>query len=391
MAKEAARHTADDINETILTLCQQLIRIDSSNPPGNELEAAKFCKAILDDIGFETQLLHHSDNRASLVAILKGLPAADTYLLVGHLDTVPSGDPANWDYAPFNAEIHEGKIFGRGASDMKGGLTALLHAAGCLRGKKVKNTIILALTADEESGCEGARAIVKLPQVRKAKLTIIPEPTSNDIAIAEKGALWLRITTKGKSAHGSMPDLGINAITEMVKFIDRLDLSAYEAEQHATLGKFTSSIDTINGGIKTNIIPDHCEITIDVRTLPGQDHEEILARIQQLIDKQATQSPNFVCSVETIINKPGIETDPAQADAAGIIKVIKACKPDSQLIGVNYYTDGAVIIPELDIPFLIIGPGDAGQAHSPNEKLDIDKLLQACEIYEKTLNFLAFA
>ena len=376
--------------EDTISLCQRLIQINTSNPPGNELEAAKFCKSILDSIGFDTQLLQHSDKRASLVAMLEGQSTAETYLFVGHLDTVPAGDNSNWNHDPFGGECTQEKIFGRGASDMKGGLTALLQAAASLKSKKVKNTIILTLTADEESGCAGANAIIQIPQVRKSRFALIPEPTSNNIGVAEKGALWARITTKGKSAHGSMPDMGINAIDSMVQFINTMDFCQYEKAEHQYLGKFTSSLNTIFGGIKTNIIPDYCEITMDIRTLPSQEHQEILGLIQKNIETRKSISENFECSMETVINKPGIEVDPRQGKAADIIKIIKGAKKDSQFIGLNYYTDGAVIIPELDIPFLIFGPGDAAQAHTQNEELDLEKLFLSCEIYQEILNFLAF-
>ena len=377
-------------NNSVITLCRDLIRFNTSNPPGNELAAAIFIEARLRQAGFETSLIKHDEKRATLIAMLEGRPQADTFLFVGHLDTVPCGDLSKWDYDPFEAYCDGERVIGRGASDMKGGLTALITAAEALKGKRVNNTIILAFTADEESGCLGAISLLDIPRIKSTKILLIPEPTSNQIGVAEKGALWVRISARGKSAHGSMPDQGINAINEMIALMNALDLSDFEQEENKHLGTFTHSLNTIMGGIKTNIIPDSCEGTMDIRTLPTQKHSDILAAIDGAVKQVTDQHPEYALSCETVISKPGLETNCGQAQVSRIVDLILSSKKDARKIGLNYYTDAAVLVPALNVPFLLFGPGDADQAHATNEKLDLSNLYQSCEIYSDILKKFAF-
>jgi succinyl-diaminopimelate desuccinylase len=273
---------------------------------------------------------------------------------------------------------------------MKGGLAALIAAAETLQGKQVKNTIILAFTADEESGCLGSTALLDLPRIQNAKLLIVPEPTSNHIGVAEKGALWVKIRARGKSAHGSMPDQGINAINEILALMNALDLSDFQKEKNPYLGSFTASLNTITGGIKTNIIPDACEVSMDIRALPAQKQSDVLAVIERAIQQVTRDHPEFAFTCEPIVSKPGLETDCEQAAVAEVVDLIQSSKQDARKIGLNYYTDAAVLVPGLDVPFLLFGPGDADQAHVANEKLNVNNLLQSCEIYSDILRKLAF-
>ncbi|MDK2980641.1 MAG: succinyl-diaminopimelate desuccinylase [Chloroflexota bacterium] len=375
--------------KSLMVLCRDLIRIDSTNPPGNERKAAQFVADRLQRIGFETEMIAHTPERASLMAVLQGRPDADNFTFVGHLDTVPCGDLSLWEHDPFEGYCDGQRIIGRGASDMKGGLAALLGAAESLKDKAVKNTIILAFTADEESGCLGSTALLEFPLVRKSSLLLVPEPTSNHIGVAEKGALWVRLHARGKSAHGSMPDQGVNAIEEILALMRALDLSAFQQEQNDYLGRFTASLNTISGGIKTNIIPDRCEVTLDIRTLPSQDHGLVLAIIQQAIAQVSGQHPEYAFECETLVSKPGLECDQSQPQAAKVIGLIESGKPDARRIGLNYYTDAAVLVPALDVPFLLFGPGNADQAHVANEKLELENLYQSCAIYQTILQRMA--
>jgi len=377
-----------DLKETPTWFCSELIKMDTSNPPGGEKRAAEFCHQLLESWGYETQLIDHGEDRASLVAVMEGLRGADVILIVGHLDTVPAGDLTAWKTDPFSGKIDQKYIYGRGASDMKGGLSVMLHTARLLRGKKIKNTIIFAFTADEEGGCRGANALLDLDLIQNAKLILIPEPTSNQIGIAEKGALWLRLVSYGKSAHGSMPELGINAIEKMIKMINNLEISSFREEHHPYLGSFTHSLNTIKGGIKTNVVPDCCDATLDIRTLPSQDHFQIMAAYSNSLNCMADKDPHIAYKLETIINKPGIEIDPTNPLVAQVLDLIQCKDRESRLIGLNYFTDGAVLVPRLKIPFLIYGPGDANQAHKNNERILISKLLHSCEIYEHLIRAL---
>jgi len=372
-----------EMKETPTWFCSELIKMDTSNPPGGEKRAAEFCQQLLEGWGYETQLIDHGEDRASLVAFKEGVQGSDAILIVGHLDTVPAGDQSAWKTDPFSGMIDQEYIYGRGASDMKGGLSVMLHTARLLRGIKIKNTIIFAFTADEESECRGVNALLDLDLIKRAKLIMIPEPTSNQIGVAEKGALWLRLISYGKSAHGSMPELGINAIENMIKMICNLDFTSLNKNTHPYLGSFTHSLNTIRAGIKTNVIPDCCEATLDMRTLPSQDHLQITAACSRSLNRLIEKDPRIAYKMETIIDKPGIEVDTTNPLVTHVIDMIKREAKESRLIGLNYFTDGAVLVPRLQIPFLICGPGDVNQAHKDNERISISQLHLSCGIYQQ--------
>ena len=267
------------VKETdVVKFCQELVRIKSVNPPGDELQAAEYVAAVLKKIGLEVELIKHSATRASVLARLKSSRKRPGLLYNGHLDTVPIGSE-KWTHKPFDADLSEGKIWGRGTSDMKGGLAVLMAAAKGLAEARIllQGDLIIAATAGEEEDSLGATAVAPQPDLGPVQAIVIPEPSYNDLYVAEKGAFWLEITTQGKTAHGSMPELGRNAIIMMMMLVSELGKMTFRYEEHHLLGGFTHSINTIAGGMKTNVVPDQCVATVDMRTVPGQDHRDLEA------------------------------------------------------------------------------------------------------------------
>jgi Acetylornithine deacetylase/Succinyl-diaminopimelate desuccinylase and related deacylases len=180
-----------------------------------------------------------------------------------------------------------------------------------------------------------------------------------------------------------MPELGINAIENMIKMICNLDFTSLNKNTHPYLGSFTHSLNTIRAGIKTNVIPDCCEATLDMRTLPSQDHLQITAACSRSLNRLIEKDPRIAYKMETIIDKPGIEVDTTNPLVTHVIDMIKREAKESRLIGLNYFTDGAVLVPRLQIPFLICGPGDVNQAHKDNERISISQLHLSCGIYQQ--------
>jgi len=197
---------------------------------------------------------------------------------------------------------------------------------------------------------------------------VIAEPSYNDIYIAEKGAFWLEITTHGKTAHGSMPHLGRNAIMMMVALLSELDQLSVPYTEHPLLGGFTRSINTIAGGVKTNVVPDQCVVTIDQRTVPGQDHCAILRQVEHLIADLGRRLPDFRASVKVINDRIPVETSPDEPVVQRFCDVVAEVAGERPVPkGVNYYTDAVALVPALKAPMIICGPGDAKLAHQPNE------------------------
>jgi len=367
----------------VVDLCRDLVRFKSVNPPGDELEIAKYVADVLREAGLTVEMVPHTPTRASVLARLKGSGEAPALLYTGHLDVVPVG-AEEWLHDPFWGEVVEGRLWGRGSSDMKGGNAAMIAAARALAGADIplKGDLILAFTAGEEGEQLGATELATRLKSAPIQAVIVAEPSYNDVCVAEKGALWLKVTTYGKTAHGSMPHLGQNAIMMMVTFVSELDSLVVPYEEHPLLGGFTRSVGTIEGGVKTNMVPDRCVVTIDQRTVPGQDHQAIVRQVEELIADLARRRPGFSASVEVIKDLAPVATSPQEPVVQQFCDVVAQIVGERPVPkGVNYYTDAAVFAPTLEAPMIICGPGEAKLAHQPNEYAEVKKLVEAAKLF----------
>ena len=377
----------DSIQQTeVVSLCQELIRIVSINPPGDEIRIAEHVARILDKAGLKVEIIRHNQERASILAVLKSSRELPPLLYSAHLDTVPLG-VEKWSHEPFDAVISDGRIWGRGAADMKGGMAALIVAAtGLARsGLPLRGDLILALTAGEEVDSLGATSIASRSELGPLQAVIIPEPSDNDVYVAEKGALWLELSTHGKTAHGAMPELGENAVLMMVDLITELQKLQIPFKEHPMLGGFSMSVNTIQGGMKTNVVPDGCVVTVDMRTVPGQRHDAIVEWVKGMIAALSRRNPSFRASVKVTNDRRPIETsseEPAVRLFVDIVEELLGDRPTPK--GVRYYTDATALVPAFKAPMIICGPGDPKLAHQPNENIVIEKLVQAVKIYTLT-------
>ena len=371
------------IRETeVVELCRELIRFKSVNPPGDERPIAEHVAGVLRTGGLAVEVLPHGPTRASVLARLKGTGELPGLFYSAHLDTVPVGAEA-WLHDPFAGEVADGKVWGRGASDMKSGLAAMIVAARTLAAAHVqlRGDLILAFTAGEETDSLGATALAKRPDLGPVQALVVSEPSSNDIFVAEKGALWVELVTQGKTAHGSMPDLGHNAVMMMVALLAELDRLPIPYDPHPMLGGFSRSINTVAGGVKTNVVPDHCVATVDMRTVPGQDHQAIVRQIEALGADLAKRLPDFRATVRVVNDRIPITTapdDPVVQRFADVVAEATGQRPEPK--GVRYYTDAAALMPTLQAPMIICGPGEAGLAHQPNEYVEVSKLTDSARL-----------
>jgi succinyl-diaminopimelate desuccinylase len=274
-------------------------------------------------------------------------------------------------------------VWGRGAADMKGGLAAMMAAALALveTGTSLAGDLILAFTAGEEVDCVGAHVVAGRTDLGPVGAIVLSEPSSNELFVAEKGALQVELTTYGQTAHGSMPELGRNAVMMMVALLSELDRLPVPCAEHPLLGGFTRSINTINGGVKTNVVPDRCTATVDMRTVPGQDHAALLRQIEALIADLSARQPGFQASMKVLNDNLPLTTPPdhpAVARMADVIEAVKGRRPVPR--GVRYYSDAVAYVPAFAAPMLICGPGQASLAHQPNEYVEVDKLVESARI-----------
>jgi succinyl-diaminopimelate desuccinylase len=384
MAQGGYEDLLNRIQETeVVSLCRDLVRFKSVNPPGDEREIAEYVAGVLREAGLTVEMVPHTPTRASVLARLKGSGEMPALFYTGHLDVVPVG-AEKWLHDPFEGEVVEGKLWGRGASDMKGGNAAMIVATKVLAAANLplKGDLILAFTAGEEGEQLGAAEIAARPDLAPVQAVVVAEPSSNDVYVAEKGAFWLQITTHGKTAHGSMPHLGQNAIMMMVALLSELDSLAVPCEEHPLLGGFTRSINTIAGGVKTNVVPDQCTVTIDQRTVPGQDHRAILRQVEELIADLGRRLPDFRASVEVINDRIPVASSPEEPVVQRFYDIVAEVAGERPVPkGVNYYTDAVAFAPALNAPMIICGPGEAKLAHQPNEYVEVHKMVEAAKIF----------
>lgn len=362
--------------EEIIPLLQKVIQLESTNPPGNELDLALWLKDYFEKAGLETVLKEYEPKRTNLVVRLRGTGERPSLIFSAHMDTVPAGKEP-WIFPPFSGTLHEGKIYGRGAADMKGGLATMAAALAILArsGFKPKGDLIGAFTYDETHGLRGAKHLIAEGTLQGAGALLVSEPSTLDAFIAEKGALWLKARARGKTSHTSMPHLGVNAIFEMVHFLSRLE-SLFEGStaSHPLLGGPTLTVGTIHGGVTINVLPDACETEIDIRLVPGQDHEEVIQKVRTLAGERI--------DVDLIDWKPPVVSDPAADFVQLSLKAVEEVtgQPRSPK-GVAYYTDAAILANQLNIPMVNIGPADTGMTHQPNEHVEVSRLVQGVKIY----------
>lgn len=379
--REQALASLDE--RALVQLTQDLVRLRTINPPGDEAPAAEFVAQRLRRAGMFAEVVPHEEaGRASVVGGLRGSGARPTLLFSGHLDTVPAG--ANWERDILSAEVADGKLWGLGSTDMKAGVAALLMAMEAVQstGVSLQGDLLFAGTAGEEVDSMGAKRLVEQQKLGAVGFMVIGEPTANRVFTAEKGVLWLEVKTRGQTAHGSMPHLGVNAIMHMTRLLQALEAAHIPYQVHPLLGKFTMNVATIAGGVKTNVVPDACHVTIDMRTVMGQDHQQILATVRQLIDRLCAADPTFQAEVRAITERVPLDIPFDDPQVRAFVQVRDHLTGQaSQPSAATYATDGSVFVPAYQAPMVICGPGLPEKAHQPNEYVEIDKLIEAARIY----------
>ncbi|WP_313428573.1 M20 family metallopeptidase [Siminovitchia terrae] len=359
---------------------QQMIQIDSSNPPGNEDRVSEMLAERCKTAGIPYKITQIDSGRSNFEIRLKG-EGDEKLVFCGHMDTVLPGEQP-WMYSPFSGEIVGEKLYGRGASDMKSGLAAMYLAIESLfkEGRKLSKEIVFLATAGEEVDSCGARTYLEGQTMENVEALVIGEPTNEKVVIGHKGALWIEIVTLGKTAHGSMPDKGINAVEGMSKVIHMLDsLNKKWKVSTEPLGESSLAVTKINGGVQTNVIPDRCSMSVDIRSVPPQSHQQLLTEIKNNLNElfSADRSPDF--SVHLQLDRPAILTN----ESDKVIRLAMDLNKQNSLHGVSYYTDAAVLNPDSRIPTLIYGPGDESLAHQPNEYVDIRAYLRSFDFYKE--------
>ena len=378
----ASAEPFDDIDrDRLVGRLSDLVRARSENPPGEEAAAAALVAAYCREEGLDVETHESEPGRPNVIA-RTGTGEGPTLTYCSHTDVVPAGNPALWERDPFSAEIEDGVMHGRGSADAKGACVAALEAAAVLgeRGVELRGTLELAFVADEETmGFKGAGWLVDQGIVRP-DLAIVGEPTSLRLVRAQRGANWLRITTRGLAGHGSAPEQGRNAIKFMSEIVLRLE-ETMPSISHEVLGGPSINVGTIVGGEKVNVIPAGCVIEVDRRSIPGETTEGILAQMEEAIGLAKERFPDLAASVEVMFAGRPFETDessPIVATVSGAIERVTGRR--AELIGFRGASD-ARFMADAGAPTVVLGPGDIATAHTAREHIGLDELRDCAAIY----------
>ena len=367
-----------------MALTASLVAIDSRNPslvpdgPG-ELACAMHLAGVLKAWGFAVSLQEIAPGRANVIARI-GPTGRTPLILNGHLDVVGVD---GMSHAPFVPEVRDGNLFGRGSTDMKGGVASMCVAAAraAARGSLTSEIIVTAV-CDEEYESIGTRAL--LAQGLHATGAIITEPTRMAIAPAHKGFAWIEVVLHGRAAHGSRYDVGIDANRHaglLLAALDRYELDVLTSRVHPLLGRASLHASSIAGGTGWSTYAERCALRIERRTLPGESGEQALADIRALCDALTTSRPGFQADVSLVCAQPPLDLAGEAPLIASMRAACTAAGVAPTIAGLSCWTDAALFA-EAGIPALCFGPGDISRAHSATEWVEIADLERATAILE---------
>ena len=376
MASEVARLTSD------------LVAIESVNPDlvasgSGEANIARFVADWLREAGFEVEVVEPVKARPSVVGVLRGSGGGRSLMLNAHMDTVGAGGMKD----PFKPAIADGRIYGRGALDMKGSLAASMVAAKKMRDLGLAGDVIVTAVADEEVSSFGTSAVLER---FRADAAIVTEPTQLRLCVAHKGFVWLEVETQGFAAHGSRPDDGVDAIGRMGRILTglvNLDRRLRLGVGHRLLGRGSVHGSLIEGGQEWSTYPARCAVKVERRTIPGEDGVSALKEMEALIEIAREDTPNLEASARVVLERGSSEL---AADHPVAVAVAQAARDvlggDTEAVGVAYWMDMA-LTNAAGIPTVAFGPSGEGE-HADVEWVDIASLEACVEVYVRAAKSL---
>ncbi|MDQ3912118.1 MAG: M20 family metallopeptidase [Actinomycetota bacterium] len=382
--------------EELARFARDLVRIPSvyrpEDPDGNEERIARFLAGYLENEGFEVSVEEVAPGRPNVWAIWEGDSPGKTLLFEAHTDVVTEGRAEDWSHPPFDAELVRGRLHGRGACDTKGNLAAAVMAVRAIKDSRVPfpGKLILCHPVDEEGMMLGIKAFIEGGHANGVDGAIICEPEENQLCVKQKGALRIEVTVRGQMAHGAMPLSGVNPLTRAARFVVAVEeLEREEIERHgedAFLG-YPSLTPTILmgpdcGEPQINVIPASAYAALDIRTVPGQSHDELVSRLEDCLAKLESEDPDFDASLEVIEERPWTETptdDPLVLAVAAAYRKLTGEEP--RYNGVPGATDGTFLKMLANIPIVTTGAGNREVPHHKDEWVSVDELFATCKLY----------
>ncbi len=364
----------------IVELLRQLVAIDSINPdlvPGGagEEKIARFVADWFERAGLEVVWDEPAPGRPNVIGIARGAGGGRSLLLNAHMDTV-GVEGMERPHAPY---IQENRLYGRGAYDMKGGLAAIMAAGAAAKKRGLRGDVIVTAVADEEYASTGTSSIVKKWH---ADAAIVTEPTELHICTAHKGFVWLDVETEGVAAHGSRPDLGVDAIVKMGKVLlglEELDRSLRTAPSHRLLGSGSVHASLIQGGQELSSYPRHCSLGVERRTVPGETLQKVESEIPRICEQIAATDPTFNAAVKTSMVRDPFEVSLDEPIVRAVLREATAILGHQpREIGQTGWMDSA-LLSAAGIPAVVFGPGGEG-AHAVVEWSNLEHVERCAEI-----------
>jgi acetylornithine deacetylase len=389
----SVNHSVDDavramnksaIDESVmLSQLKTLVSIESINPSlvhggSGESEIAEYIGGSLEKLGFETRYQTLDDGRLNVIGVLQGSGEGRSLMLNGHTDTVGI---VGMEIEPLKPVYEDGKVYGRGAFDMKGGLAAMLAVGEAIVRSKLpmRGDLILAFVADEEYGSRGTEELIKQ---FTADAAIVTEPTGLQVVVAHRGFAWAKINVRGKAVHGSLHEEGVDAIVNAGKVLvalGELDQSFKSRHHHPLLGRASVHASLIEGGSELSTYPANCELQLERRTIPGESREHVAEELEGLVKSIRQQDSDFAATSEVFFDRPCLET---RSDAPIVQEIIssseKITRKTPELIGALWWTDAA-LLSEAGIPSILFGSSGKG-GHAPVEYVDFASLTSTAKI-----------
>lgn len=368
----------------LIAFTQALVRIPSVNRLSHGLgegPVAALVAARMRRFGWTPLVEEAAPERPNVIAMVEGGRPGPTLMFEGHTDVVTEGDPAAWSYDPFGGQIVDGRLYGRGAADMKGGLAAMLFAAAALEAEgPFPGRLLLAALADEEGMMLGAKHFVAQGHAAGVAAAIVCEPEGGEVCVAQKGAMRLWVEARGRMAHGAMPERGVNPIPPLAAFTlscrkIEAELQA-EAGEHRLLGRpyVTPTVLVAGDPEQLNVIPDRAGLGVDVRSTPAVDHGALVERLRAACGQGV--------SLSVLEDRPATETP---ADHPVVLALLEGHRrvhgATPPLGGVPGATDGTILWRDAGLPIVTYGPGDKWIAHQVDEHVEVGELVAAAEVY----------
>ena len=370
----------------IVAVTTALVEAPSVNPGGTEGDAVAVLAAAAERVGATVEVREVAPGRPNLVATLPGGDGPGLMFL-GHSDVVPPGP--GWTGDPFAARVADGQIVGRGSTDMKGGLAAIVAAMDALRGENLSGPVQLVCTVDEEEHGVGVRDLVGTPAsypLHPGGYTgcVVAEPTAMETVIACRGASYIEIEIRGRAAHSGRPADGRNAIDAAAKVIDiiRADHDAMQSDLDPLLGAGTWNVGTITGGQGISAVAPNCAIGIDRRLMPDEDAEAIAESLRTEVRRRGIDTDGIEVDVAVTMSMPGFRTAPDHAFVRAAVDAVSSVGTLTSIGGWTAACDGGFVSRDLGVDCIVLGPGDInGQAHQPDESVAVDDLVTAARAY----------